>query len=158
MSPRKFPSREPSRNRVFLNVPFNDDYEPVFLALVGGLAWLALRTVRLRLDPFAVAGAAVAICILANKVYSPTYDLWLVAFFVAVPVSRRLWLTFCLVDLGVFAVVYGYFDGPLHVDVVRAVLPALVVLRTAGLLTFVVRATEQPSLAPARVPALSGSG
>jgi len=127
------------------------------LALVGGLAWLVVRTMRTGLDPFAAAGAAVAICMLANKVYSPTYDLWLVVFFVAVPISRRLWLTFCAVDLAVFAVVYGYFDGPLHIDVVRALLPALVVLRTAVLLTFVVRATEQPSVARAHAPALSGS-
>jgi uncharacterized membrane protein len=127
-------------------------------ALVGGLGWLVVRTARVPLEPFAVAGAAVAIFVLANKVYSPTYDLWLVVFFVALPISRRLWLTFCLVDVAVFAVVYGYFDGPLHVDVVRTVLPALVVLRTAVLLTFVVRATEQRSVARARAPALSGSG
>jgi hypothetical protein len=74
------------------------------------------------------------------------------------PLSRRLWLTFCAVDLAVFTLVYGYFDGPLHVDVVRTLLPALVVLRTAVLVTVVVRATEPR--ARARVPesALAGSG
>jgi uncharacterized membrane protein len=128
------------------------------LALVGGLAWLVVRTVRADLEPFAAAGAAVAIGILANKIYSPTYDVWLVVFFVALPMSRRLWLTFCAVDLAVFAVVYGYFDGPVHLDVVRTVLPVLVVLRTAVLLTFVVRATEPRAPAPVPpVPALAGS-
>ena len=89
--------------------------------------------------------------------YSPTYDLWLAAFFVMVPLSRRLWLTFCAADLAVFSVVYGYFDGPLHVEVVRTVLPALVVLRTAVLLTIVVRATVPPAHASADVPALATS-
>jgi uncharacterized membrane protein len=128
------------------------------VVLVGGLAWLVTRTVRLDLDGFAAATAAVAICILANKVYSPTYDLWLVACFVMLPLSRRLWLSFCAVDLAVFLVVYGYFVGPLHIDVVRTLLPALVVLRTAVLLTVVLRATEPPARARATVPALVGSG
>jgi hypothetical protein len=112
------------------------------VVLVAGLTWLVVRTVRLDLDVFAAAGAAVAICILANKVFSPTYDVWPVAFFVMLPLGRRLWLTFCAVDFAVFAVVYGYFDGPVHLDVVRTLLPVLVVLRTAVLLTFVVRAVE----------------
>lgn len=127
------------------------------LALVGGIGWLVVRIVRFDLEPFAAACAAVTICILANKVYSPTYDVWLVAFFVMVPLSRRLWLAFCAVDLAVFAVVYGYFDGPLHIDVVRGVLPALVVLRTAVLLSVVARTTRPPERVRADVPALLGS-
>ncbi|HEY3674209.1 MAG TPA: glycosyltransferase 87 family protein [Acidimicrobiia bacterium] len=127
------------------------------VALVAGLTWLVVRTVRLDLDAFAAAAAAVAICILANKVYSPTYDVWLVAFFVMLPLGRRLWLTFYAVDLAVFGVVYGYFDGPVHVDVVRTLLPVLVVLRTAVLLTFVVRATEPPARARADVSVLVAS-
>lgn len=122
-------------------------------ALLGGITWLVVRTVRRDLAPWAAAGAAVAIAILANKVYSPTYDLWLVVFFVALPLSRRMWLTFCAVDLAVFCVVYGYFDGPLTVNLVRTVLPVLVVFRTAVLLTLVARATARPARdpAPARV-------
>jgi len=58
--------------------------------LVGGLTWLVVRTVRADLDGFAAAGAAVALCVLANKVYSPTYDVWLVVFFVMLPLSGRL--------------------------------------------------------------------
>ncbi len=127
------------------------------VALVAGLIWLIVRTVRCNLDPFAAAGAAVAISILANKVYSPTYDVWLVVFFVMLPLSRRLWVTFCAVDLAVFMVVYGYFDGPVQVDFVRTVLPVLVVLRTAVLLTFVMRATAPRVAARARVPVLAGS-
>jgi uncharacterized membrane protein len=125
--------------------------------LLGGLVWLMVRTLRARLDPFAIAGAAVAIWILANKVYSPTYDVWLVPFFVMIPLSRRLWLSYCGVDLAVYALVYGHFDGPLTVGVVHAVLPALVVVRTAVLLVFIARSTERRVRAPARAPVLAGS-
>jgi len=54
--------------------------------------------------------------------------------------------------------VCGRFDGPVHVDVVRAVLPAFVVLRTALLLTVVTRATAPRARARVPVPALAGSG
>jgi uncharacterized membrane protein len=127
------------------------------IALVAGITWLVVRVSRYDLDLFAVAGAAVAIFILADKIYSPTYDVWLVAFFVMIPLGRRLWLTFCAVDLAVFAVVYGYFVGPLNIEVVHALLPALVVLRTAVLFTVVVRATEPPSPVGAELPALAAS-
>jgi len=90
-------------------------------------------------------------------VYSPTYDVWLVAFFVMLPLGRRLWLSFCAVDLAVFAVVYGYFDGPLHLDVVRTLLPVLVVLRTAVLLTIVLRAAEPTAPVRVDLPVLAGS-
>ena len=85
-------------------------------ALLGGLAWLVWHVLRHDIDHFAAAAAAVAIFIVSNKVYSPTYDVWLVAFFVMVPFSRRLWLTFCAVDLAVFITVYGYFHQPRHRD------------------------------------------
>ena len=113
------------------------------IALVGGLAWLVAVTARRRLDPFAVAAAAVAIFLLCNKVFSPTYDVWLVAFFVMVPLGRRLWITFCAVDLAVFATVYGYFGGLDSVGFVRVVLPALVLIRTVVLLMVVARAIER---------------
>jgi hypothetical protein len=127
------------------------------IALLAGLVWLAVRSVRADLDLYAVAGAAVTICILADKVYSPTYDIWLVVVFVTVPLGRRLWVAFCAIDLAVFAVVYGHFDGPLHVDVVRATLPALVVLRTAVLLTIIVRTTRSPVAASRGASALTVS-
>ncbi len=121
------------------------------VALVGSITWLVVWTARRHVDPFAAAGAAVTLFVLCNKVYSPTYDVWLVAFFVMIPLGRRLWVTFCAVDLTVFVVVYGYFDGPLSVGAVRSVLPALVVLRTAVLLTVLARAVEQTSRAPVEV-------
>jgi uncharacterized membrane protein len=112
------------------------------VALLLGLVWLTARVVHCQIDPFAAAAAAVAIFILANKVYSPTYDVWLVAFFVMVPFSRRLWLTFCAVDLAVFVTVYGHFHGLLGANAVRAVLPVFVAIRTVTLLAVISRSTR----------------
>jgi uncharacterized membrane protein len=128
------------------------------VALVAGVAWLVVVAIRRDLDPCAAAGAAVAIFLLCNKVYSPTYDLWLVVFFVMVPLGTGLWVTFCLIDVAVFVAVYGYFDGPLTVDTVRAVLPALVILRTAALLVVVARATEVHRASPIAIPIVEGTG
>ncbi len=114
-------------------------------ALLAGLVWLVWRVLRNDIGPFAAAAAAVAIFILSNKVYSPTYDVWLVAFFVMVPFSRRLWLAFCAVDLAVFITVYGYFHGLTSAAVVATVLPGFVVIRTATLIAMIVRSTRAPS-------------
>jgi uncharacterized membrane protein len=114
------------------------------IALLGGLGWLVARVVRHEMDHYAAAAAAVAIFILSNKVYSPTYDIWLVAFFVMVPFSRRLWLSFCAVDLAIFVTVYGYFHHLHGAAVVHALLPGLVAIRTAILLFVVVRSTRVP--------------
>ena len=100
-------------------------------ALLIGLSWLTIRSARRRLDPVGVAAAAVTIFLLCNKVYSPTYDVWLVVFFVLLPLSRRLWIAFCAVDLAVALTVYGYFHGSDSSAFVHGVLPCLVVLRTA---------------------------
>lgn len=127
------------------------------VALLGGLVWLVWRVVRHETDAFAAAAAAVAVFVLANKVYSPTYDFWLVAFFVMVPLSRRLWLTFCAVDLAIFVTVYGYFHQLHGIGVVHALLPVLVAVRTVTLLVVIRRSTHvppepvdiQPSVPPA---------
>jgi hypothetical protein len=117
------------------------------VVLVGALGWLIVVTMRHQLAPFAAAAAAVAIFVLSNKVYSPTYDLWLVVFFVLLPLSRRLWVTFCAVDLAVFITVYGSFHGLHSAQFVRTVLPVLVAVRTAVLLIIVLR-----SIRPAGIP------
>ena len=96
--------------------------------------------VQQRIEPFAAAAAAVALFVLCNKVYSPTYDVWLVVFFVMVPLSRRLWITFCAVDLAVFVTVYGYFGGIDSGSFVRAVLPVLVAVRVVVLLALIATA------------------
>ena len=113
-------------------------------ALLGGVAWLVWHVLRHDIDHFAAAAAAVAIFILSNKIYSPTYDVWLVAFFVMVPFSRRLWLTFCAVDLAVFITVYGYFHRLESATAVHTLLPVLVAIRTATLVVIIARSTRTP--------------
>ena len=111
-------------------------------ALAVALAWLVWRTWRVHLDTFAATAAAIALFLLTTKVYSPTYDLWLLPFFALVPFSRRLWLTFCAVDLGVFVVVYGYLDGIGPSWMVHVALPLLVLARAAVLVRIVVFTTR----------------
>ena len=113
-------------------------------ALVAALGWLTFVTMRRRLGPFAAASAAVAIFVLCNKVYSPTYDVWLVVFFVLLPLSRRSWVTFCVVDVAVFVTVYGYFLGLDSEQFARTVLPILVAVRTVVLLCVVFESTRPP--------------
>jgi uncharacterized membrane protein len=131
------------------------------VALVAALTWLAVMTTRRKLAPFAAASAAVAILLLSNKVYSPTYDLWLVAFFVLLPIRRQVWVAFCAVDVAVFATVYGYFQGLDAAAFVRVVLPALVAARTALLLTIVresTRPTDHEHLTAARSDHVPAAG
>ncbi len=118
-----------------------------FVALVGGLVWLSVVTVRRDLAPVGIAAAGVAIFLLANKVYSPTYDVWLVAFFVLLPLSRRLWLAFCAVDVGIYVVVYGHFHGVTTLGFVETVLPFLVLARVAILVRMITAASATRSQA-----------
>ena len=113
------------------------------VALGIGMLWLLARVIRSRGGSgsdagVGLAGAAVAIFLLTNKVYSPTYDIWMVVFFVLLPLSRRIWIAFCAVDLLVFATVYGWFHGITSTAVLRVVLPVLVVLRAIILVRVVV--------------------
>jgi uncharacterized membrane protein len=114
--------------------------------LAAALGWLVVVTITRRLGPFHAAAAAVALFVLCNKIYSPTYDVWLVIFFVMLPLSRRLWLTFCAVDLAVFATVYGYFHGVDSAGFVRTVLPVLVLIRTGALIAIIAAATHRPTV------------
>ena len=100
-----------------------------FLVMAIGIGSLTVYAARVRLQPAAVAAIAVVIFVLSNKVYSPTYDLWLVPFFVLLPIERRLWLGFCAVDLAIFVNVYGHFHGLQSAGVALAIMPFLVVTR-----------------------------
>ncbi len=123
------------------------------VALVVGLTWLTVVCVRRELTPVAIAAAGVAIFLLANKVYSPTYDVWLVPFFVLLPLRRRLWLAFCAVDVGVFLLVYGSFHGVTTKGLAETLLPFLVLARTVILVRMVAAATRRAA-APAAQPAV----
>jgi uncharacterized membrane protein len=113
------------------------------LALGAGMTWLTVRARRASVGPAALAAAAVAIFLVSNKVYSPTYDLWLVPFFVLLPLSRRVWVAFCATDLALFITVYGYFHGFGSISEVRVVLPVVVLARTVILLQLISRAMRQ---------------
>jgi hypothetical protein len=99
-------------------------------------------------EPVAIAAAAVALFLLSNKVYSPTYDVWLVVFFVLLPVSTRHWIAFCAVDLLIAVTVYGYFHGLGSVGFVHDVLPWLVIARTIVLVALIVVALSPRARAP----------
>jgi len=117
-----------------------------FVALALGLGGLTLLALRRPMTAAGAAGAAVAIFLLANKVYSPTYDLWLLAFFVLLPLSRRLWVTFCAVDLAVFVTVYGHFHWGISSETVRLALPVLVAVRTVVLVMVVRQSVKRQSV------------
>jgi uncharacterized membrane protein len=128
------------------------------VVLSGGVVWLAARARHTSISPAAIAVAGVALFLLSNKVYSPTYDLWLVPAFVLLPFLARWWIAFCAVDVGVFVSVYGFFHGFVPMTVVGAVLPVLVLLRTVILIRVIagatakrraVAATPAPSMADA---------
>jgi uncharacterized membrane protein len=125
------------------------------VAVVVALGWLTFVSARRPLPPVAAAAAAVAIFVLCNKVYSPTYDVWLVAFFVLLPIGRRLWVTFCAVDLAMYATVYGYFHGVTSGTFTRSALPYLVAVRTVVLVALVLAATRRPGGDPVSTRDLS---
>ena len=89
---------------------------------------------------------------LSNKVYSPTYDLWLVPGFVLLPFLPRWWLAFCAVDIGVFVTVYGFFHGFVPMTEVGAILPVLVLLRTVILLRVIAGATRRRPVVAGKPP------
>ena len=95
------------------------------------------------ISPAAIAVAGVALFLLSNKVYSPTYDLWLLPGFVLLPFRPRWWLVFCAVDVGIFVTVYGFFHGIVGITVVDAVLPVLVLFRTVILIRVLAAATRK---------------
>ena len=118
-----------------------------FVALVVGVTWLTVRALHDRITPAAIVAAGVAIFLLSNKVYSPTYDLWLVPCFVLLPFPRRLWLVFCAADVGVFMTVYGFFHGFDSMREVGIILPLLVLARTVILGRVILSATRHRATA-----------
>jgi hypothetical protein len=102
--------------------------------VVGSLVLVSVLALRRNLDAFEIGGAIVGLFLLANKVYSPNYDLWIVPFFVLLPVARRTWIAFVVSDLAVFVLVYGHFHVGWSSDVVKMILPALLLVRTLAII------------------------
>lgn len=74
------------------------------LALALGTLFVLHRVWRRALAPIPAAAVMTAVFVLANKVYSPQYDLWLVPFFVLVATPRARILWFFATDVAVFVV------------------------------------------------------
>ena len=83
-----------------------------------------------------------ALFLLSNKIYSPTYDLWMVPFFVLLPIPRRVWICYCAADIGVFVLVFGRFHGFWEAQTVVNSLWFFVFLRAASLLYVIFTATR----------------
>jgi hypothetical protein len=108
--------------------------------VVAFLTWYAARR---RPSAIGLAAAATALFLLVAKVHSPGYDLWLIPFFVLLPLARWHYAAFCATDLGVYVLTYGMLDDQISrrfvpllgvLAVARAVLIALVAWR--GLHTY----------------------
>jgi uncharacterized membrane protein len=125
------------------------------VALVGGVLLVSRCAVRCGLTAFEIGCAATGIFLLVNKVYSPQYDLWLVPFFAALPIERRRWNTFWLVDLGIYILVFGRSRIGFPIGLVHALLPPLVLIRAGTILSVVVSAARG-ELAPSREPGVRG--
>lgn len=107
--------------------------------LVVALFVVTAVAIHRELDAVSVAAAVTVVFLLSNKIYSPTYDLWIVPFFVLLPISRKLWVTYCVADIGVFVLVFGRFHGLWGNDTVVDGLWVFVLLR-ATVLVFVLLA------------------
>jgi uncharacterized membrane protein len=103
----------------------------VGLVAVGWLVW------RGRLDAIGGAAAATAVFLLANKVWSPQYDLWLVPFFVMLTLPRRDYLGWVALDAAVFAFVFTALGHHFRVTTAWAWLLAVLVLARALVLALV---------------------
>jgi uncharacterized membrane protein len=94
------------------------------LALVAALAVLIYRVARGRLDVVAGTALATIAFVLSNKIYSPQYDLWLVPFFVMLPVRSRLVAHFYMASVLNFvltAAAPNVFTGPFRLQSVGIV-------------------------------------
>lgn len=69
---------------------------------------LAILVARGRLEAVPACALMTIAFLVANKVYSPQYDLWIVPFLVMLPVRRRLIRHFFLSSFIVFAMSYGF--------------------------------------------------
>lgn len=80
------------------------DIGTIITATVVVAAFMALvvLTARARLQPLCACALATIAFIVANKVYSPQYDLWLVPFLVMIPVRFKLVVHFYASSLLVF--------------------------------------------------------
>lgn len=99
---------------------------------------LVLPRARVARDPAAVFGLATVTLLLWSRLYSPQYSLWLLPFFVLLPLRARSFVLLTIADVGVFFTIYPLtlvLEGsdPLRA-VFFAVLFAAVALRVVALI------------------------
>ena len=72
--------------------------------IILGAAMIALviAVARARISPVAACALATIACLASSKIYSPQYDLWIVPFFVLLPVLRKLVVHFYVASFLVF--------------------------------------------------------
>ena len=117
---------------------------------------VSVLAVRRGLDAVMVGAALVGAFMLANKVYSPNYDLWIVPFFVLLPIGRRVWIGFCRERPRHLRLVYGHLHGLWSVAVVETLLLPLVVVRALTIIAVIVtalRGRAHPIASPEAMPA-----
>jgi uncharacterized membrane protein len=112
-------------------------------SLVAALVVISVLAVRRHLSAFAIGAAVVGAFVLTNKVYSPNYDLWLLPFFVVVPLPRRIFIAFVASSFAIFVLVYGYLHGGWSISVVIAALPSLVVIRAITIVSLILTAVRE---------------
>lgn len=99
---------------------------------------LVLPRARNAQDPAAVFGLATVTLLLWSRLYSPQYSLWLLPFFVLLPLRARSFVLLTIADIGVFFTIYPLTlvlggSDPLR-GVFFAVLFASVALRVVALI------------------------
>lgn len=99
--------------------------------LAASIVAISIIAARHGLSPIEIGAAVIGVFLLTNQVYSPNYDLWLVPFFVLLPISRRSWVAFSACALGIFVVVFGYLHGQWSALTVERFLLPLVLVRAA---------------------------
>jgi hypothetical protein len=102
----------------------------VAAGLVAVLAWSVRHYRRTGTYPFLqVSAISVAWYLVAWKVWSPQYDLWLLPFFALMAYERRIWLHFVLSDLALYT--WWLFDPA---STLRWLLAVVVLWRVAAVL------------------------
>ena len=98
---------------------------------------LVLPRARLARDPVVGFGLATVTLLLWSRLYSPQYSLWLLPFFVLLPLRARSFVLLALADIGVFCTIYPLTLSVSPADPLQAVfftvLFASVALRVVAL-------------------------
>jgi hypothetical protein len=112
------------------------------ITFVGLIATYVLRVVPRGLrasDPVVAFLLATVALLFWSRLYSPQYSLWLLPFFVLLPLGGRLFALLCVADAGVFFTIYPLTLVPRGPDdqvavILLGALAAFVLLRHAALL------------------------